>query len=92
MPQPDQDKLRWLLKQLLPIEGTVVATYLGTRGLDLPPDGHHLRYLPAKPPKYPWPCMVGIITDLLDVGRILSLHFTRLALDGRGKAPLPKDE
>jgi hypothetical protein len=95
-PQPikatDRGKLDYLLSKLLPIEGTVVATYLGTRGLDLPLDDHHLRYLPAKPPKYPWPCMVGIITDFLDVSRVLSLHFTRLAPDGQAKAPLPKDE
>ena len=62
------------------------------RGIDLPPDGHHLRYLPANPPKYAWPCMVGIVTDLLDASRIMTLHFTRLKPDGSGKAPLPTDE
>jgi hypothetical protein len=35
--------------------------------------------------------MVGIVTDFTDASRILSLHFTRLALDGRGKALLPKE-
>ena len=92
-PEPDQDKLRWLLKRLLPIEGTPVATYLpGVRGVDLPPDGHHLRYLPANPSKYVWPCMVGIVTDLLDASRIMTLHFTRLKPDGSGKAPLEKNK
>jgi hypothetical protein len=85
---PDRAKLDWLLSQLRPIEKTPVATYLGTRGLDLPPAGHHLRYLPANPPKFTWPCMVGIITAFDDVERIQSLHFTRLQPDGLGKAPL----
>jgi hypothetical protein len=88
----DSSKLDYLLSKLLPIEGTVVQTYLHSRGLDLPPDGHHLRFLPANPPKYPWPCMVSIITDFLDVGRVMSLHLTRLRADGQGKAPLPKHE
>jgi putative DNA primase/helicase len=85
-------KLDWLLNKLLPIEETPVAVYLGTRDLDLPPAGHHLRYLPAAPPKFIWPCMVGIISDFTDANRILSLHFTRLRPDGLGKAPLPKHE
>jgi hypothetical protein len=88
-PQPDPDKLRWLLRRLLPIEGTVVETYLtNVRGVDLPPEGHHLRYLPAKPPKYIWPCMVGIVTDFADAGRVLDLHMTLLAKDGLSKAPI----
>ena len=88
-PQPDPDKLRWLLKRLLPIEGTVVETYLtNVRGVDLPPESHHLRYLPAKPPKYPWPCMVGVVSDFADPGRVLDLHMTLLAKDGLSKAPI----
>jgi putative DNA primase/helicase len=89
----DRSKLDWLLPQLRPIEGTVVETYLREcRGVDPPTDGHHLRYLPAKPPKFPWPCMVGIITDFTDAKRVLSLHFTRLEPDGSDKAPLPKSQ
>jgi putative DNA primase/helicase len=88
-PEPDQNMLRWLLKRLQPIEGTVVATYLANvRGVDLPPEGHHLRYLPANPPKYEWPCMVGIVTDFTNADRVIDMHFTRLALDGSGKAPI----
>lgn len=89
---PDRAKLDWLLSQLRPIDGTPVATYLGARGLDLPPEGHHLRYLPAKPPKHLWPCMVGLITEFDDCERVQSLHFTRLRPDGLGKATLAKDE
>jgi hypothetical protein len=88
-PQPNRDKLGWLLKKLLPIEGTVVETYLtNVRGVDLPSEGHHLRYLPEKPPKYIWPCMVGIVTDFADPSRVLDLHMTRLAKDGLSKAPI----
>jgi hypothetical protein len=90
---PDRSTLNWLLTKLRPIEGkTPVETYLGTRDLDLPPDGHHLHYLPEDPPKFVWPCMVGIVTLFADPERILSLHFTRLRPDGMGKAPLPKNE
>jgi hypothetical protein len=89
---PDQGKLDWLMKQLQPIASTVVETYLrDVRGVDPPIDGH-LRFLPANPPKYPWPCMVGIITDFAHADRVLSLHITRLAPDGSDKAPLPKSQ
>ena len=89
---PDRAKLDWLLSQLRPINRTPVATYLDTRGLDLPPEGHHLRYLPPKPPKYIWPCMVGVITAFEDAAQVQSLHFTRLRPDGLGKAPLPEEK
>ena len=70
-----------------------VATYEDhNRDLDLPSDGHHLRYLPARPPKHPWPTMAAIVTHFTDARRILTLHLTRLAADGAGKAPLPKHE
>jgi putative DNA primase/helicase len=87
-----RSKLDYLLSKLRPIEGTLVETYLRSRDLELPPGGHHLRFLRAKPPRFTWPCMVGIITDFADASRILSLHFTRLRSDGLGKAPLPKSE
>jgi Toprim domain-containing protein len=81
-----------VLALLRPFEGSIAETYWRSRGLALPRPGHALRFLPARPPKYPWPCLVGIITDFADAGRVLSLHFTRLAPDGRGKAPVPKAE
>ena len=87
-PPPDRGKLDWLIGKLQPIEGTPVETYLGTRGVCLPSDGHHLRYLPASPPKYAWPCMVGIVTDFADASRVLIAAFHRLRPDGNGKAPL----
>jgi hypothetical protein len=89
---PDQDRLQYLLGLLQPLERTVAASYLRTRGLDLPPLGHHLRYLPARPPRHRWPCLVGVVTDFKDASRILTLHFTRLRPDGLGKAPLSKED
>jgi putative DNA primase/helicase len=89
---PNRGKLAFLMSKLRDIEGTPVETYLRSRDLELPPDGHHLRYLPAYPPKHPWPVMVGIVTDLNDADRIMSLHMTRLLPNGYGKAPLPKHE
>jgi putative DNA primase/helicase len=93
-PQPSADRsiLQYLLDLLQPISRTPVETYLRSRGLDLPSNGHHLRYLPARPPKHPWPTMAAIVTDFTDAHRILTLHLTRLAADGAGKAPLPKRE
>lgn len=84
-PVPDRSTLDWLLSRLRPIEGTVVETYLRVRGLDPPPPGHHLRFLPANPPEHPWPAMVGIISAFRDARCIQSLHFTRLRPDGSGR-------
>ena len=91
-PQPalDRDKLRWLLSKVKPIEGTPAEVYLRSRGLDLPPPGHHLRYLPARPPKYPWPSLIGVVTSFADAKHVMTVHFTRLKNDGSGKAPLDK--
>lgn len=69
------------------IARTPVATYLEWRGVAVPSSGD-LRYLPPNA-KYPWPTMVGIVTDFA-TGERLSLHFTALAQDGRGKAPIEK--
>jgi hypothetical protein len=85
-PQPDWDKLNWLLKRLQPIEGTPAEIYLRNRGLDLPPDGHHLRFLPPSPPKHSLPCMVGIVTAIADASCVLTLHFTKLRPDGSARA------
>jgi putative DNA primase/helicase len=90
--EPDRATLRYLLELLRPIEGTLVDAYLDSRGLERPPLGHHLRFLPARPPKHIWPSMVGIITDFADAEHVLSLHFTRLKPDGSSKASLPKHE
>src|SRR5262249_55671832 len=72
-----------------PAQGTVVETYLASRGLSLPmPDS--LRFHPNM--KYPgggaWPAMVAIVTNGT-TGKPQSIHRTFLKPDGSGKAPVP---
>jgi putative DNA primase/helicase len=81
------EKVDFILSRCRPIAGTVVEAYLRFRGCAVPKEGA-LRYLPASE-KYPWPAMVGIVTDFATHER-LTLHITSLAKDGRGKAPLER--
>lgn len=86
---PAPTSLRWSMRadeiwrQGRPIIGTLAQTYLESRGCIVPADAD-LRYLPADH-RHEWPTMVARITDLL-TGEPMSLHFTRLARDGQGKA------
>jgi hypothetical protein len=66
-----------------PLAGTIGETYLHHRGCVVPPPDSDLRFLTAiegEPPR-----LCGRITDAL-TGKPISLHFTFLAADGRGKA------
>lgn len=65
------------------LRGTLGQQYLEHRGCALPPRDSHLRYLPPSDSNPPRLC--AAITDAR-TGKPLSLHFTRLAADGRGKA------
>lgn len=71
------------------LRGTLGETYLQHRGCALPPRDSHLRFLPSDGPHPPSLC--AAITDAT-TGRPLSLHFTRLAADGRGKAGTERDK
>jgi putative DNA primase/helicase len=94
-------KALWLWHVGLPPAGTPVEVYLRWRGLILDLIPASIRYLPPRPPEYPLPSMVcayGIGTEP-EPGRaaipqscIRAVHLTKLAPDGRGKAPLPKEE
>ncbi|MCC6170686.1 MAG: toprim domain-containing protein [Gammaproteobacteria bacterium] len=64
------------------LRGTLGEVYLQHRGCALPPRDSHLRYLPPDD-RHP-PTLCAAITDAR-TGKPLSLHFTRLAADGRGK-------
>jgi hypothetical protein len=67
-----------------PVHNSLLETYLAARGCMLPPSDD-IRFLPAG--AYgPFPCMMARVTDAI-TARPLTLHFTRLAADGRGKAP-----
>ena len=76
----------------VPATGTLVETYLASRGLALPAGGK-LRFHPGL--KHPsgghWPAMVALITRGMD-GQPLGIHRTFLARDGAGKAPVTPDK
>jgi putative DNA primase/helicase len=71
------------------LRGTLGETYLLSRNCMLPPRDSHLRYLPPDG-NYP-PSLCAAITDAV-TARPISLHFTRLASDGTGKAGTDKDK
>jgi putative DNA primase/helicase len=70
-----------------PARGTLVETYLLSRGLHLPSPSPTLRFHPSL--KHPsggtWPAMVALVTRGSD-GTPLAIH--RTFLDGGGKAPV----
>lgn len=92
--EPDGDEARRTERALAiwqssrPSPETLVATYLGSRGLHLPPSDA-LRFHPGM--KHPaggfWPAMVALVTKGLD-GAPIAVHRTFLAHDGGGKAPV----
>jgi hypothetical protein len=84
-----QDLAAYLWAQSLPITGTPAETYLEARGCRLPPEGGDVRYLPARG-EHPH-AMLARVTDAVTAESI-SLHFTRLAPDGRGKAGSQHDK
>ncbi len=67
----------------VPLRGTIGQTYLEHRGCILPPADSDLRFIPASD-KYP-PSLCARVTDA-ETNAPMTLHFTRLAADGRGKA------
>jgi hypothetical protein len=85
-----RNKARWLWAQSQPAMGTIVETYLRSRGITvLPPT---LRFLPARGEHAP--CMLaafGVVTESepvrYEVVEVHAVHLTRLQSDGNGKAP-----
>ena len=73
-------------RSTLTSRGTLVETYLASRGLTLSPPGT-LRF--HKGLKHPsggyWPCLVALVTRGID-GTPMAIHRTFLARDGSGKA------
>jgi hypothetical protein len=72
-----------------PLRGSLGETYLRGRGCLVPSADGDLRYLPADE-RHP-PTLCARITDTI-TARPISLHFTRLAADGRGKAGTDHDK
>ena len=72
-----------------PAGGTVVETYLRSRGLHLP-WSQTIRFCPRlkhRPSDSTWPAMVSLVTRGID-DTPLAIHRTFLAVDGAGKAPV----
>ena len=68
--------------------GTLVETYLASRGLHLPPPPTLRFHAGLKHPSGGiWPAMVALVTRGAD-GTPLAIHRTFLARDGGGKAPV----
>ncbi|MBZ9738360.1 toprim domain-containing protein [Mesorhizobium sp. CO1-1-4] len=92
-PSGSPEAARRLFAMAQPISGTLVTTYLRTRGItDLHGTGS-LRFHPRcyyRPgehsPTETWPAMIASVTDL--DGRQTGAHRTWLAPDGSGKAPI----
>ena len=94
-------KVLWLWDQSLPAKGTVVEHYLRWRGIEIDPLPALIRYLPAQPPKHPWPAMIAPfgMADEPEPGRlalhrrnIKGVHLTLLERTGNGKAPIAKKD
>lgn len=78
-----------LWRRTVPLAGTIGHGYLTNRGCVIPPADGDLRFLPAVE-CYP-PCLVAKITDFV-TNEPMSLHFTKLKLDGSGKAGTERDK
>jgi putative DNA primase/helicase len=87
--RPWRELAAHLWEQSEPLHGSLAETYLKQRGCRLPPEDADLRFL-APSGDYA-PAMLARITDATTAEPI-SLHFTRLASDGRGKAGTDRDK
>ncbi|GGD35696.1 DUF7146 domain-containing protein [Aureimonas glaciei] len=92
-PSGSPEAARRLFAMAQPISGTLVKTYLRTRGItDLHGTGSlrfhpHCYYRPDEhSPTETWPAMIASVTDL--AGRQTGAHRTWLAPDGSDKAPI----
>ena len=94
-----QDVARWLWNRSQPA-GAIVKTYLRSRGIELAPWPQTIRFLPASPPKHPYPAMIapyGLPDEpepgvyVMPPDRIQGVHLTYLKHDGSGKAPVVPD-
>ena len=92
-PSGSAEAARRLVSMSQPISGTLVETYLRTRGITALHGTGNLRFHPRcyyRPddhgPTETWPAMIAAVTDLR--GTITGAHRTWLAPDGSGKAPI----
>jgi putative DNA primase/helicase len=92
--QPDRDNTERskaaiaIWQSARPAAGTLVETYLRSRGLHLPPPRTlHFHAGLKHPSGGIWPAMVALVTRGVD-GAPLAIHRTFLARNGAGKAPV----
>jgi hypothetical protein len=92
-PAGSPEAARRLFAMSRPIPGTLVETYLRSRGITALHATGSLRFHPRcyyRPdehsPTESWPAMIASVTDL--GGGITGAHRTWLAVDGSGKAPI----
>ena len=92
--RPDQDDARRkeaalaIWRSATPAPGTLLETYLLSRGLYLPASTMLRFYAGLKHPSGSrWPAMVALVTRGSD-GTPVAIHRTFIALDGVGKAPV----
>jgi putative DNA primase/helicase len=92
--EPDQDNSRRTRSALaiwqsaIPAEGTIVAAYLRSRGIDQPvPDALRFHSGLRHPSGGLWPAMVALVTNGAD-GMPLAIHRTYLAHESGEKAPI----
>ena len=92
-PSGSAEAARRLIAMSQPISGTLVETYLRTRGITALHGTGNLRFHPRcyyRPddhgPTETWPAMIAAVTDLK--GAITGAHRTWLAPDGSDKAPI----
>ena len=92
----DQRIISWLWGKSQPA-GAVVKAYFSSRRIELEPWPQTIRFLPASPPKHPYPAMLvpfGLPDEpmpgvyVMPEKRIRGLHLTYLKHDGSGKAPV----
>ena len=91
----DEDRTAYALKiwdEAGPAQGTMVETYLKSRGLTLPlpPTLRFHQGLKHRSGSY-WPCMVALVSNG-ETDRPLSIHRTFLSADGRAKAPVEQQK
>lgn len=87
-PNTDPERLRLIWRRTEPLCGSLAERYLTYRRCALPPADGDLRYLPPVD-RFP-PSICARVTDVV-TREPISLHFTRLAPDGRGKAGTDRD-
>jgi hypothetical protein len=92
-PSGSREAARRLFAMARPIAGTIVETYLRTRGITALHETGNLRFHPRcyyrrdeRAPTETWPAMIAAVTDL--DGHLTGAHRTWLAPDGGGKAPI----